>query len=84
LIKLRIKSRLKIVLLAAGVALGMLLLGFSLGYFVIFSQMVTPPNSADGQNGLPEFVRFYDSLLLAIGCAVTGFVTVLWRFWRRS
>jgi hypothetical protein len=58
-------------------------LAFAIAYFILFASYTTPPNSRDGQVGLPEFVRFYNSVLIAVGSALIATSVALWRLWPR-
>lgn len=58
-------------------------LAFAVAYFMVFASYTTPPNSHDGQAGLPEFVRLYDSVLIAVGSALIATGVALWRIWPR-
>jgi hypothetical protein len=71
-------------MLALGLAIGLLPLIFLFAYFLIFNDLKTPPNSTDGQAGLPEFLRLIYSLGAAATCAVLGFFIALRRFWPRT
>jgi len=68
---------------AFGIGLGALVLGFIIAYFVIFSGLKTPPNSADGQGGLAEFLRIWYSAIVAGVSGILAFVVTIWRVWPR-
>lgn len=78
------KSKLRALMLAFGLAISLLPLVYLFAYFLIFSDLKTPPNSTDGQAGLPEFLRFIYSLGTAGACAFLGCLIALWRFWPRK
>ena len=75
------KSKLRALMLASGIAISLLPLVYLFAHFLIFSDLKTPPNSTDGQAGLPEFLRFIYSLETAATCAFLGFLITLWHFW---
>ena len=78
------KTRSRALMLALGLAIGLLPLIFLLAYFLIFNDLKTPPNSMDGQAGLAEFLRLIYSLGATATCVVLGFFITLRRFWPRT
>lgn len=72
--------------IAQGLALGVvcLALAFPVAYFVLFAGFETPPNSADGQAGLAEFLRLLYSVGIAVICSILALGIAIWRLWPRD
>ena len=78
------KTKPRAFMIASGIAISLLPLAYLFAYFLVFDDLKTPPNSTDGQAGLPEFLRLIYSLETAATCAFLGFLIALRGFWPRS
>jgi len=76
--------KISVILLALTIGAGALAFAFAFSFFIVFAGYVTPQHSRDGQGGLPEFVRLYDSMLIAAGSGVIATGVALWRLWPRQ
>jgi hypothetical protein len=76
-------SKSKAILRALAMGVGSLLLGFMVGYFLVFAGLKTHANSSDGQGGLPEFLRLLYSALMAGASAIIVAAIAILRLWPR-